>query len=118
MQPHVVERLGDDDPTVEGHTSAYTSIVADGCLSTLCGCYVQTGIHGVARKLHVAAVLDCEGLQWNDWQRVFHLATAERVAACQVDAFIVIFHSQVAASRQVDVVGLLWIKVADEVGTL
>ena len=117
LQAHVVERLGDDHATVEGHAAAGAFLVADGGLGALSGGDVQPWVHRVARKLHIAAVLDGEGFQRDDGQRVFHLTVVEGVAAGEVDAFVVVFHTQVAAAREVYVVGLLRVEVAHEVGT-
>ena len=118
LQTHVVEGLGDDDTTVEGNTTIRTALAADSGLGVLGGGDVESGIHRIACELHIAAILDGEGLQRDDWQRVFHLTVGEGVTACEVDAFVIIFHAQVAAAHQVDVVALLGIKITEDAGSL
>ena len=117
LQSHVVEGLGDDHATVERHVPAYAAFVGHVGLGALCGRDVQPGIHGVARKLHITAVLDGEGLQRDDRQRVFHLTAGEGVTACQVDALGVVSQAQVTATCQVGVIGLFRVEVTDEVCT-
>ena len=115
LHTHIIERLGDDDTTVEYHTAADTSIVADGGFGSLGGGDVQSWVHRVASELYITAVLDVEGLQRDDGQRVFHLTAGERVTACKVETLIVILHTQVTTASQIGIVGLLGVEVADEV---
>ena len=118
LQTHIVERLCNDDTTVEYYASACADIVSDGGFGTLGGGDVQPRVHRVARELHIAAVLDGEGLQRDDGQRVFHLTAGEGIAACEVETLIVVFHAQVASAGQVGIVSLLGVEVADKMGTL
>ena len=74
LQTHIVERLGNLDSAVEVDTSSYTVGVSNIGLDTLCGRDVQRGVHGVACKLHIASVLNGEGLQRDERQSIFHFA--------------------------------------------
>ena len=79
---------------------------------------VESGIHRIASEFHIAAVLDGEGLQRDDGQRVFHLTVGEGVTTCEVDAFVIVSQAQVAATHQVDVVALFSIEVTEDTGSL
>ena len=84
----------------------------------LSGRDVQRGIHRIALKLHIAAVLDGEGLQRDDRQRIFHLASIQGIAPREVETLVIILHAEVTTAHEVDIVRLFNIEVADNVGTM
>ena len=97
-QAHVLQRLGDDHAAVEQHAAALTIFRTHGGTMALGGRDVQRGIAGLAGELHVAALLQREGLQRDDGQRVFHRAGVDGVAAGEVQAVGIHPQTQIAAS--------------------
>ena len=93
LQSHVVESFGDNHATVESNITAHTTLIGHAGLGALCGGDVQLGIHGIACEFHKTAILDGEGLQRDDGQRIFHLTIRECIASCQVDALGVVLHA-------------------------
>ena len=80
---------------------------------------MQLRVHGVARELDVAAILYGKGLERDDGERVFHLAAVEGVAAGEGELVGgVVAHAQVAAAYQRDVVGVVGVEHAHDVGRL
>ena len=119
LQSHVVERPGNLDTTVEGHAAPYPAVVRHSSLGALGSGNVECGVHGFASELDIGAVLDGEGLQRNDRQRVLHLAIGQRIATPQSQVVSrAVLHAQGAATHEVDVVGVVGIEIGHDVGTL
>ena len=103
---------------MEEHALALALVVAHGSLDLFGGGDVQLRVIGIARELHIAAILHGEGLQRDHLQGIFHLTAGEGITAFQVDAIRVVFHSEFATTNQIDIVGLVGIQVAHDTGSL
>ena len=119
LQTHIVERLGDDDATDEVDRAPHLTGRADRRLGLLGGGNVQRGVHHLARKLDIRAVLDGKRLQRNDRQLILHLTVGQRIATRQLQ--IVgrrVDHTQRTATHQIDIVGVVAVEVGFNVGAL
>ena len=111
LKSHIVQCLGDDDTTVEFDSASYSRASRNSRLGALHRRDVQRGIHHVAGKLDIGAILDGKGLQRNDGQRILHLAVRQRVASCQLHVVgRIILHTQRTTTHQVDIVGVVGIE--------
>ena len=82
-------------------------------------CYIESRIHWIARKLNIRAILNGKGLQRNNRQRIFHLTVIERISTCETQVVnIVILHSQLSSTYEVNIVRLINVKSTKNVSTL
>ena len=119
LQSHVVQRLGDNHAAFEVHAAPHSIGIRHSGLGLLRGRDVQRRIHRVARKLNIASILNGEGLQRDDGERVFHLTVIQRITPRQSEVICrIILHAQVSATHQVDIVRMVGIQVSHDMSTL
>ena len=104
LQSHVLECAGDSQSYVEQHAAARPVGIAYAGFR-LFGCrYVECGVGGFAGKFHIASLLEVECLEWDDRQRVFHLAFVYGVASDEVHhAFRAVVQCHGTSALHIDV---------------
>ena len=118
-QSHVRQRLGDDHATLEIYAATYAALIGNRGFHLLCSRDVERGVHDIARKLYVAAVLYGKRLEWNDGHRILHLSVAQGVFAQQPQRLCwVIGHAQRASAHQIHIVRLVGIQVGNDMCSL
>ena len=119
LQPHVLQRLGYHDATLECNAAAGSAVIGHGCLVLFCGGDVESRIHRVAREFGIAAVLDGKCLERNYGQRIFHLTRTYSIASVQTQSVAgSILHTQVASTNEVNIVGVVGIECAQHMRTV
>ena len=112
LKTHIVERTGDDNTTSEVHAPPHSITSRHGSLGCFCCRDMKSGIHHVARKLNIRSILDNKSLERNNGQRVFHLAITQGVFTRQLQIVgWIVGHAQRAATHQVNIVGMVGIKI-------
>ena len=119
FESQLTECLGKFHTAIEIHYPTRSRAFIHGRLHMLGGSDVETGIKRVAGKLDVAAVLYGEGLERDNGQRILHLTVAEGVASGKCEfVYRIIAHHQIAATHQVDIVGMVGIEHTQDTGSL
>ena len=114
LQSHVAERLANLHSAIEQHAAAVSRLRGHKGLDLLRGRKIKRGVHHIAGKLYVTALLYRKCLERNDGQLILHLARIDGITAEKLQIVSrIVYHAQLAATLDINIVRLVCVKGAE-----